>query len=392
MEHLLPRPTEMDFDASNLADAWKKWKQTMQLYLNAVMKQKTEEEKYSVFLFIIGEKGREIFNTWTWEKKLNENNQPTDEDDITIKLLMEKFEAYCLPRKNLVIERRKFFTRNQQSDESIDAYITELRNLSSTCEFQDIRDGLILYKLVDGIESNQVRDVLLRKGSNLNLEKAIEICRADEVTKKQLQLMLQEKEVAKIQKKKQKFYQKKHDKDVKDLEGATDGGKDGKNKKCKYCGRIHKPKMCPAYGQECRKCKKKNHWASCCQSRNVNETKQYVIETITEDDTRNVDACEATAVIKIEESNVRVKLDTGAEVNVMPKRVYDQLNKSNKKLTKTSVKLQGYGGHNIPVIGTIRMECSINDVHNVLLRGADEEQNYFRITELQRYDVSENHG
>ena len=52
----------MDFDSSNLADAWKKWKQTMQLYLNVVMKQKIEE-KYSVFLFIIGEKGREILNT-----------------------------------------------------------------------------------------------------------------------------------------------------------------------------------------------------------------------------------------------------------------------------------------------------------------------------------------
>ena len=111
-EHLLPRPTEMDFHASNLADAWKKWKQTMQLYLNVVMTQKTEEEKYSVFLFMIGEKGREIFDTWTWEKKLDENNQPTDGDDITIKLLMEKFESYCLPKKNLVIERRKFFTRN----------------------------------------------------------------------------------------------------------------------------------------------------------------------------------------------------------------------------------------------------------------------------------------
>ena len=80
-------------------------------------------------------------------------------------------------------------------EETIDGYITELRNLSSTCEVQDIRDGLILYRLVDGIKSNQVRDNLLRKGSNLNLEKAIEICRADEVTKKELQLRLQEKEI-----------------------------------------------------------------------------------------------------------------------------------------------------------------------------------------------------
>ena len=79
-------------------------------------------------------------------------------------LLMEKFEAYCLSKKNLVIERRKFFTRNQQPDETIDGYITELRNLSSVCEFQNIRDGLILYKLVDGIESNQVRDVATKEG------------------------------------------------------------------------------------------------------------------------------------------------------------------------------------------------------------------------------------
>ena len=85
-------------------------------------------------------------------------------------------------------------------------------------------------------------------------------------------------------------------------------------------------------------------------------------QTFMQDDTTNIDTCEAKAIIKIEESDGRVKLDTGVEVNVMPKRVYDQLKKSNKKLTKTSVKLHGYGGHNIPVIGTTRLECSANDV------------------------------
>ena len=60
--------------------------------------------------------------------------------------------------------------------------------------------------------------------------------------------------------------------------------------------------------------------------------------------------------------SVRVKLDTGAEVNVMPKRDYDQLKKCNKKITKISVKMYGYGGHDIPVVGTIRLECSVNDV------------------------------
>ena len=56
------------------------------------------------------------------------------------------------------------------------------------------------------------------------------------------------------------------------------------------------------------------------------------------------------------------QLETGAEVKVIPKRVYDQLKKSNKKITKTSVKLHGYGGHDISVIGTIRLQCCINYV------------------------------
>ena len=47
-----------------------------------------------------------------------------------------------------------------QPEETIDGYITEFRNLLSTCDFQDIRDGLMLYRMVDGTESNQVRDVL----------------------------------------------------------------------------------------------------------------------------------------------------------------------------------------------------------------------------------------
>ena len=75
-----------------------------------------------------------------------------------------------------------------------------------------------------------------------------------------------------------------------------------KKKKCRFCGRIHRPKMCLAYGKECRKCKKKSHWESCFQSKFVNETKKYMTEIITKDDTTNINACEATSIIKIEGS------------------------------------------------------------------------------------------
>ena len=103
MEHLLPKPTEMNFDPGILAATWKKWKQTMQSYLNAVKSGKTEGQQYSTFSFVIGERGREIFNTFTWNKQIRDGVE-TEEDDITVKALFQKFEDYCLPKKNLIAE------------------------------------------------------------------------------------------------------------------------------------------------------------------------------------------------------------------------------------------------------------------------------------------------
>lgn len=74
-----------------------------------------------------------------------------------------------------------------------------------------------------------------------------------------------------------------------------------------------------------KKKKKRNHWAACCRSKEVHETRTYVIETITENEMALIHTCEATAAIDIEGFDVKVKLDTETEANVMPKRVYDHL-------------------------------------------------------------------
>ena len=47
--------------------------------------------QYSRFLFVIGETRREIFNTFSWNKKIRDGVE-TEEDDITVKELFQKFE------------------------------------------------------------------------------------------------------------------------------------------------------------------------------------------------------------------------------------------------------------------------------------------------------------
>jgi hypothetical protein len=343
MESLLPRPSEMDFDSSNLGATWKRWKQTIMLYMNALMKSKTEEEKYSTFLFLIGDRGRDIFNTWSWDKKTDADDEEIDEDDITIDELIRRFEEYCIPRKNLVLERRQFFQRQQTTDETVDAYITQLRNLSASCEFEQIKDGLILYKIVDGIKSEKVRDNLIRKGSDLTLDKSINICRSDEVTKSQMKLMGKEKEIAGISNRRrggsngnrpsnglggsngnrpssglggssgqQPSREEPFGKQLRQG-GSYRGRKSNMGKNCHKCGRIHEPMNCPAYGQLCTKWNKKNHWARCCNIMRIQETStnNYLIEAVKSKYTKEEESnsSEATVIIQIHNENVKVKID-----------------------------------------------------------------------------------
>jgi hypothetical protein len=96
-------PGEMNFAATNVAETWRRLRQNMQFYIDATMAKKIEKEKYSFFLFSIGEAGREIFNIWIWPKVKNDKNEPTDEDEITVAALFKKFEDYCKPKRNLIV-------------------------------------------------------------------------------------------------------------------------------------------------------------------------------------------------------------------------------------------------------------------------------------------------
>ena len=48
--------------------------------------------------------------------------------------------------------------------------------------------------------------------------------------------------------------------------GRKSSSWDKGGKKCGNCGNSHLPKQCPAYGKECFKSKRKNHFSKLCQS------------------------------------------------------------------------------------------------------------------------------
>ena len=132
----------------------------------------SEKEKCSAFLYVIGQAGRDIYNTIT----LTENE--TDKIDV----LFTKFGAYCKPKQNVTIERYCLNTRTQASGETIDQYVTKLRLIAKNCKFGNLEDELIRDRIVCCTLSDEVRQQLLHV-EDLSLDKIISTCRADAESK-----------------------------------------------------------------------------------------------------------------------------------------------------------------------------------------------------------------
>lgn len=82
----------------------------------------------------------------------------------------------------MTYERRLFFTISLQLDETIDQYATELKRRAKSCEFGDLKEGLLRDRIVSGIGSNPLYKKLLPT-QDLTLAKALQMCRANEASK-----------------------------------------------------------------------------------------------------------------------------------------------------------------------------------------------------------------
>ena len=77
-------------------------------------------------------------------------------------------------------ERYVFFnTCVQQSEESVQTYVTRLRKLAVPCEYGALINELIRDRLVIGLK-NQGDKVRFLREKSLNLQKAIEMCTSSE--------------------------------------------------------------------------------------------------------------------------------------------------------------------------------------------------------------------
>ena len=166
-----PKPLCLD-SSNNLAETWKTWKNSFQIFLQATESDKKNDlVKSSILLHCIGKQCKEIYDTF----EFNEGQE------MQFNTIIEKFDNYFKPRKNLTYVRFSFFTSRQDDNEKFDEFYTRLRKLNEDCEFDLLRDSPI--KDI-GLRDKKLQERLLRE-NGINLEKVLSNCRASEASKQQ---------------------------------------------------------------------------------------------------------------------------------------------------------------------------------------------------------------
>ena len=85
-------PLKMDWDSTNLPEAWKKIQQHVDLIFPGPLVVKEEPKMCKCLLLWIGDKGRDVFNTW----------EISTEDAKKLQPFYDRFKPYLQPKLNRV--------------------------------------------------------------------------------------------------------------------------------------------------------------------------------------------------------------------------------------------------------------------------------------------------
>ncbi len=178
-------------------------------------------------------------------QEIHEQFQFVNDDDKKAYLkILDKFGDYCKTRKNVVYERYRFWSRNQIEDEPVDKWVKELRTIAADCEFKDQEDSMIRDKVVFGICDGRIKERMLRD-TDLNLQKALDICRAAESTKSQMKEMAQDDMSSSSIHEMASF--------EKTGNGRKRETKEGDKRSCYRCGKVgHISPDCPSHNESTR--------------------------------------------------------------------------------------------------------------------------------------------
>ena len=217
---------QMDWDAHDPITAFARFKQKCQPMFSCVLKGTDDEEKVSYILLWSGEKGLDIYNSWTLTKQ---------EDKKKPAIIFERLENQLEPKTSHRIHRYTLQGIRQEQREPEEDFISRLKNLAAKCQFRDNAEveDRVLDQLIWGSSNADVQKSLISRDESLTLAVAIEIARSHEATSKHLKTV--------------PGGSKSHQED-RSIDAIR---KEQEREFCHNCGKQHPRNKCRAYGTSC---------------------------------------------------------------------------------------------------------------------------------------------
>ena len=160
--NLCKLPDPISF-TGNIAQNWTDFEEQLQWFLAGTeSSSKSDETKIGIMLTHAGKEAREVYNTLLWNE---------EGDKKKFNKVLEAFQHYCAPRKNILFERHCFWNSGlqQMESESINAYLTRLKVKIDVCEYSKegwpaaMRLEMLHDRFVFGLLDDTVKEKLTRK-------------------------------------------------------------------------------------------------------------------------------------------------------------------------------------------------------------------------------------
>ena len=371
-------PQGLDF--ANARTAWSEWIVRFNRYRSlSGLDEKSKKKQVDTLVYVMGEEAERIY------KQITIAPEPTGEtnDDTLYDRTVAAFETYFNPQSTSIHHRIMFNKRVQKPGETNENLIRELHSLSLKCGWdENHRKSQMTTQLLAGMTDKTLSQEL-QLANELDLDVVTNRMRTKEVVQENQRLELDgltgaEANINAVR-------------SNASARGPYTGGRGnrggrGRGKSyskrmitdCKYCTYTHEYGRCPAYGKKCNLCSEMNHFRKACQSnkqvntntscdnntrldshsrvrnRSFDSNDELFLDTVCNVSTENSTKWILPFLFKVSDKILNVKIDTGAEVNVIPVEVVKTL--GIRKLQRTKQRLVGYSGDLIPLLGRVDLE------------------------------------
>ncbi|CAF1014506.1 unnamed protein product [Brachionus calyciflorus] len=369
-------PFDRDLEFENVGHRWKIWIERFKIFLTTIdcepmddpepntdpseEYRKNQKKIISRLLLNMGPKTYNVYNGL---------KSPTD----TSNQIVNKLNSHFNPNENKIYNRTRFRQIQQSSGEPIDSFVSRLRESADGCQFANVDEEIVTQISIHCNSDTLKKQILITP--NITLSDIVKLGRMIEKADTQQHM---NEQINKVDYKSQTRYQNPvHQKSTHQTNqnqshnnpNAYHSNPRTSSSTCGLCGKEypHIARQCPAIGKTCDICKKLNHFASVCRSKQntQSQTKHFKnsrsrqVNQIDqgEQNQPQVDDIEDNHVYAINSSTpkrkyinimmlgntIRFLIDTGTTVNIIDENTFKNLLVDKVNLTPAKSNVYGYG-------------------------------------------------